>query len=211
MYMYIYLYHLSCEPNHVIKPIFHLSVKIKCYPVLHTTNDLKTRRLYEGIYHSQVCLRGCPGEAWTCKQPDVNNVTSPTRGVSADVVGMTLFAEWGGHHSPALWAACTGGEGARWSVKTQPENTTEETWEAARYHPHTVCSQNAVKGAGVVGMSPWSCFTLLLTSCTVNSRSISPPCTSSVWLYLQILRCPTSAIQDLEILFLSKFHFHAFC
>lgn len=30
--MYIYLYHLSCEPNHVIKPIFHLSVKIKCYP-----------------------------------------------------------------------------------------------------------------------------------------------------------------------------------
>jgi len=80
MYMYIYLYHLSCEPNHVIKPIFHLSVKIRCSPVLHVTSDLRTRRLYHGIWHLRVGPRRRPGEACACEH--LVQVTSRTRDVT---------------------------------------------------------------------------------------------------------------------------------
>lgn len=90
MYMYIYLYHLSCEPNHVIKPIFHLSVKIKCYPVLHITNDLKTKRLYKGIYRLQVHMQGCLCRAQTCKR--LMWKTSLTWGVWAKSGGGTVSA-----------------------------------------------------------------------------------------------------------------------
>lgn len=144
MYMYIYLYHLSCEPNHVIKPIFHLSVKIKCYPVLHITNDLKTRRLYQGSYHLRVRVRSCPGEAWTCKH--LVRRTSPT------VASQRMRWEWpclqdGGHRPPALPAVCTGGgEGGGWSVNKQPENVTERTWKEAKCGPRVACSQNTAKG-----------------------------------------------------------------
>lgn len=109
MYMYIYLYQLSCEPNHVIKPIFHLSVKIRCYPVLHITNDLKTKRLYKGIYRLQVHVQGCAVLAG----PELANTWCEkhhSHGESGQSQGEEPCLQDWGPRCPALLAVCTGGK-----------------------------------------------------------------------------------------------------